>query len=77
MDILHTTIVKQSDYIKQLLKKNKQLEKELEEVKFERDILQSMNIVNEHYIDVMKRERNEIERNMERYSSIWRTVSSV
>ena len=70
MDILHTTIVKQSDYIKQLLKKNKQLEKELEEVKFERDILQSMNIVNEHYIDVMKRERNEIERNMERYSSI-------
>lgn len=70
MDILHTTIVKQSDYIKQLLKKSKQLEKELEEVKFERDILQSMNIVNEHYIDVMKRERNEIERNMERYSSI-------
>lgn len=70
MDILHTTIVKQSDYIKQLLKKSKQLEKELEEVKFERDMLQSMNIVNEHYIDVMKRERNEIERNMERYSSI-------
>lgn len=70
MDILHTTIVKQSDYIKQLLKKSKQLEKELEEVKFERDMLQSINIVNEHYIDVMKRERNEIERNMERYSSI-------
>ena len=70
MDILHTTIVKQSDYIKQLLKKCKQLEKELEEVKFERDMLQSMNIVNAHYIDVMKKERNEIERNMERYSSI-------
>lgn len=70
MDILHTTIVKQSDYIKQLLKKSKQLEKELEEVKFERDMLQSMNIVNAHYIDVMKKERNEIERNMERYSSI-------
>lgn len=57
MDILHTTIVKQSDYIKQLLKKSKQLEKELEEVKFERDILQSMNIVNTHCIDVMKRKR--------------------
>lgn len=70
MDILHTTIVKQSDYIKQLLKKSKQLEKELEEVKFERDMLQSMNIVNAHHIDVMKKERNEIERNMERYSSI-------
>ena len=70
MDILHTTIVKQSDYIKQLLKKSKQLEKELEEVKFERDMLQSMNIVNAHYIDVMKKEQNEIERNMERYSSI-------
>ena len=70
MDILHTTIVKQSDYIKQLLKKCKQLEKELEEVKFERDTLQSMNIVNTHCIDVMKKERNKIERNMERYSSI-------
>ena len=70
MNILHTTIVKQSDYIKQLLKKTQQLEKELEEVKFERDMLQSMNIVNAHYIDVMKKERNEIERNMERYSSI-------
>lgn len=70
MDILHTTIVKQSDYIKQLLKKTQQLEKELEEVKFERDILQSLNIVNTHCIDVMKKERNEIERNMERYSSI-------
>lgn len=58
MDILHTTIVKQSDYIKQLLKKSKQLEKELEEVKFERDMLKSMNIVNAHCIDVMKRERS-------------------
>lgn len=58
MDIRDITIAKQSDYIKQLLKQNQQLEKELETVKFERDILQSINIVNTHCIDVMKKERD-------------------
>lgn len=57
MDIRDTTIAKQSDYIKQLLKKNQQLEKELETVKFERDTLQSINIVNTHCIDVMNKGR--------------------
>lgn len=57
MDIRDTTIAKQSEYIKQLLKRNQQLEKELETVKFERDILQSINIVNTHCIDVMEKER--------------------
>ena len=57
MDIRDTTIAKQSEYIKQLLKRNQKLEKELETVKFERDALQSINIVNTHCIDVMKKER--------------------
>lgn len=58
MDIRETTISKQSEYIKQLLKRNQQLEKELTEVKLERDILQSIHIVNTHCIDVMQKERN-------------------
>lgn len=57
MDIRETTIAKQSEYIKQLLKRNQQLERELAKVKFERDVLESINIVNTHCIDVMKRER--------------------
>lgn len=57
MDIKDTTISKQSDYIKHLMKRNQQLEQELAKVKFERDVLESINIVNTHCIDVMKRER--------------------
>lgn len=71
MDIRETTISKQSEYIKQLLKRNQQLEKALKDVTCERDNLEAINIVNSHRIDLLTKELKSYERrNMERRTTV-------